>query len=46
MTSHRLEVVLLEIVSDLLTDHGSLRVGIAEVDTRPYSRVDYLFENV
>jgi len=42
----RLEVVLLEIMGDLLAQHGSLCVIGAEMDASPYSRVDYFFEYV
>src|SRR5947207_10427004 len=42
----RLKVMLLEIVSDLLAEHGALRVGSAEVDAGPYSGVDYVLEYV
>jgi hypothetical protein len=45
-TSHRLEVVFLEVVGDLLTEHRSLRVGGAEVDASPDSGVDDLLERV
>src|SRR5438094_3528833 len=39
MLLDRLEVVLLEIVGDFVAEHGSLRVGGAEVDASPHSRV-------
>src|SRR5437899_9069866 len=42
----RLEVVLLEVLSDLLAEHGSLRVGGAEVDARPHSGVDNFAEHI
>jgi hypothetical protein len=41
-----LEVVPPEIVSDLLAEHGTLRVGGAEVDARPHAGVDDLLEHV
>jgi hypothetical protein len=43
---NRLEIVLVEIVSDLLAEHGALRVSGAKVDARPDSSVDYLPEYV
>src|SRR5438105_9491764 len=42
----RLEVVLLEVLSDLLAEHRSLRVGGAEVDARPHSGVDNFAEHI
>jgi len=42
----RLEIVFLEVVGDLLTEHRSLRVGGAEVDAGPDSGVDDLLERV
>ena len=42
----RLEVVLVEIVGDLFAEHGSLRVGGAEVDAGPHSGVDDLLVRV
>ena len=42
----RLEVVLLEVLRDLLAEHGSLRVSGAEVDSGPHSGVDELLERV
>src|SRR5438128_6847571 len=42
----RLEVMLLEVLSDLLAEHGSLRVGGAEVDARPHSGVDNFAEHI
>ena len=41
-----LEVVRLEVVGDLLAELGSLLIGGAEMDARPYSGVDDLFERV
>ena len=46
MSSDRLEVVLLEVVGDLLAEHGSLHVGGAEVDAGPHSSVDDLLGRV
>src|SRR6266404_7462704 len=46
MSFDRLEVVLLEVVGDLLAEHGSLRVRGAEVDAGPHSSVDDLLERV
>src|SRR5207237_1344047 len=42
----RLEVVLLQVVGDFIAERGSLRVGGAEVDAGPHSRVDDLLERV
>ena len=42
----RLEVVLLEVLSDLLAEHRSLRIGRAEVDAGPHSSIDDLLERV
>ena len=42
----RLEVVFLEILGDLLAEHGSLRVGGAEVDAGPHSGVDNFAEHI
>src|SRR6266699_3423073 len=42
----RLEVVLLEVLSDLLAEHRSLRVCGAEVDARPHSGVDNFAEHI
>src|SRR5438876_12247670 len=42
----RLEVVLLEVLSDLLAEHRSLRVGGAEVDARPHSSIDNFAEHI
>src|SRR5437870_13867481 len=42
----RLEVVLPEIVGDLVTEHGSLHVGGAEVDAGPHSGVDNFAKDV
>ena len=42
----RLEVVLLEVVGDLLAEHGALHVGGAEVDAGPYSSVNDLLGRV
>ena len=44
--SDRLEVVLLEVVGDLLAEHGSLHVGGAEVDAGPDAGVDDLLERI
>src|SRR5438046_2878608 len=44
--SNRLEVVLLEVLGDLLTEHGSLRIGGAEVDAGPHSGVDNFAEHI
>src|SRR4029453_19299163 len=41
-----LEVVLLEVLGDLLAEHGALRVGGAEGDARPHSCVDGLVKHV
>ena len=41
-----MEVVSVEVVSDLLSEHRSLPVGGAEVDASPDSGVDYFFERV
>ena len=41
-----LEVVLLEVVGDLLAEHGSLLVGGAEMDAGPDSGVDDLLERI
>jgi len=40
------EVVLLEVVGDLIAEHGALHVGGAEVDPRPHPSVDDLLECV
>src|SRR5262249_57167618 len=45
-SSDRLEVMLLEVLGDLLAEHGSLRVGRAEVDAGPYTSVNHFFERV
>ena len=37
---NRLEVVLPEVVSNLVAEHGTLHVGGAEVDASPHSGVD------
>ena len=42
----RLEVVFLEVVGDLLAEHGSLRVGGAEVNVGPDSGVDNFAKDV
>src|SRR6266496_3159345 len=42
----RLEVMLLEVLSDLLAEHGSLRVGGAGIIASPHSGVDDLRERV
>src|SRR5207247_1765045 len=41
-----MEVVLLEVVGDPLTEHSSLRIGGAEVDASPHSSVDNLIERI
>jgi hypothetical protein len=41
-----LEVVLLEVVGDLVSECGSLPVGSAEVDPAPYSGVDDFVERI
>src|SRR6266480_7095903 len=46
MLLDRLEVMILEVVGDLMAEHGSLRVGGAEVDAGPHSGVDDLLERV
>ena len=42
----RLEVVLLEVLGDLLAEHGTQCVGCAEVDASPYASVDNFAENI
>ena len=42
----RLEVVLLEVLGDLLAEHGTLRVSGAEVDAGPHSSIDDFLERV
>jgi hypothetical protein len=42
----RLEVVLVEVVGNLIAEHGSLRVGGAEMDAGPYSGIDDLHVRV
>src|SRR5438552_12817363 len=42
----RLEIMLLEVLGDLLTEHGSLHVGGAEVDAGPHSGVDNFAEHI
>src|SRR5436190_23833537 len=46
MLLDRLEVVLLEVMGDLVAEHGSLSVGGAEVDAGPHSRVDNFTKDV
>src|SRR5882724_8277655 len=41
-----MEVVLLEVVGDPLTEHSSLHIGGAEVDAGPHSSIDNLLERV
>ena len=45
-SSDRLEVVLLEVVGDLVAEHGSLHVGGAKVDAGPHSRVDNFAQDI
>src|SRR5437016_6645073 len=42
----RLEIMLLEVLGDLLTEHRSLNVGGAEVDAGPHSGVDNFAEHI
>ena len=42
----RLEVVILEVVGNLLAEHGSLHVGGPEVDACPDAGVDHLLERI
>ena len=46
MSLDRLEVVLLEVVGNLLAEHGSLHVGGSEVDACPDAGVDHLLERI
>src|SRR6266566_8366175 len=46
MSLDRLEVVLLEVVGDLVSERRSLRVGGAEVDAGPHSGVDNFGKDV
>ena len=46
MSLDRLEVVLLQVVGDFVSERGSLRVGGAKVDAGPHSSVGDLFERV
>ena len=46
MCLDRLEVVLLEVLGDLLSEHSALCVGGAEVDAAPYTRVNDMLEQV
>src|SRR6266516_7370464 len=46
MLLDRLEVVFLEIVGDLVAEHGSLRVGGAEVGAGPHPGVDNFAKDV